>query len=210
MDTPLKIMAKKKFKNGDILQIMLPNDLGFAYAKGIDLLEIDPHTHYPTLIRVYNYRSSNTDESLDRFLDKELILCPILIAGILPGIRNGNYKLVGNVPVQDEEKIIPHYKRPEPDEEYVKDWYYVIDADISKRIKSSYENVKHLENLGANGSDPVRTKIAMALLLDEGKRIEDYFSLDRFYEKRYYEEVIQIPAYYKQPKSMQGQANLDE
>lgn len=70
-------MAKKKFKNGDILQIILPNDLGFAYAMRIDLLQIDPNTRYPTLIKIYNYRSLNADESLDRLLDKEPILIQI-------------------------------------------------------------------------------------------------------------------------------------
>jgi hypothetical protein len=52
----------------------------------------------------------------------------------------------------------------------------------------------------------VGTKIAMALLQDEGKRIEDYFKLNEYFEKQYYEEVTTIPAYYKQPESMRGKA----
>jgi hypothetical protein len=36
-------------------------------------------------------------------------------------------------------KIIPHYKRAEPNEENAKQWYYLIDADIFKKIKANYE-----------------------------------------------------------------------
>src|SRR5882762_8042456 len=144
-------MAKKS-KTGDIFQISLPNDLGFAYAKCINLLELNSKARYPTLIRVYNYRSLIAEKPLESLKDNELILCPLLIAGIVPAIKNGSWKLIGNRPARDEEILVPHYKRPEPDEKDAKEWYYVVDADISKKVKSTYENVKHLEALSAIGS----------------------------------------------------------
>jgi hypothetical protein len=52
----------------------------------------------------------------------------------------------------------------------------------------------------------VGTKIAMALLREEGEKIEDYFKLDTFFDKVYYNEVTKIPTYYKQPEFMQGKA----
>lgn len=197
-------MARVKVKSGDIFQIILPNDLGFAYAKCINLLDVYPDARYPILIRVYNYRSVEP-QSIQEFLDKELILCPLLIAGILPSLKNGTWKLIGNMPLQEGDIVIPHYKRGEPDES-PKEWFYVVDADISKKVKSKYESVKHLETIGATGSALVGTKIAMALLQDEGKEVKDYFELNDFFEKEYYEEVINIPAYYKQPEFMRGKA----
>jgi Immunity protein 26 len=197
-------MAKIKVKSGDIYQISLPNELGFAYAKCIYLLEIDPNTSYPILVRIYNYRSA-FPQPIQEFIDKELILCPLLIAGILPAIKSGEWKIVGNVPLEDEDLRIPHYKRGEPDEN-PKEWYYLVDADISKKVRSTYDKVKHLETIGATGSALVGTKIAMALLQDEGKRIEDYFELSEYFEKEYYKEVTEIPAYYKQPEFMRGKA----
>lgn len=197
-------MARVKVKSGNTYQIILPNDLGFAYAKCINLLEIHHDARYPTLIRVYNYRSA-LPQRIHKFIDKQLILCPLLIAGILPSINNGTWKLIGNEPLQQEDIIIPHYKRGEPDES-PEGWFYVLDADISKKVKSKYENVKHLEDIGATGSGLVGTKIAMALLQDEGKRIEDYFILNEYFEKEYYEEVTTIPAHYKQPESIRGKA----
>lgn len=199
-------MAKAKLKSGDILQIPLPNGLGFAYAKCINLLELDPDSSYPTLIRVYNYRSNIPEVDTHELISRDLILSPLLIAGILPAIKSGQWKVIDNVPVNDEEKRIPHYKKPEPDEANVKDWYYLIDADIAKKVKAEYESIKHLETIGATGSELVGTKIAMALLRDEGKNIADFFELNEYFEKAYYEQVKQIPAYYKQPETMRGKA----
>ena len=199
-------MAKIKIKSGDVFQVPLPDDLGFAYAKCINLLEINPEARYPTLIRVYNYRSLVPQKSIGKFVDSELILCQLLIAGILPAVSGGIWKLIGNVPVQGDETVIPHYKKPEPNEEHAKEWYYLINADISQKVKSTYENVRHLETIAAIGSELVGTKIAMALLKDEGKEIEDYFKLDQYYEKEFYRPVIAISAYYKLPDHMKGRA----
>jgi len=199
-------MTKVGFKNGDLFQISLPNELGFAYIKCINLLELDSNAQYPILIRIYNYRSLDANVHPEKFINKELILCPLLIAGIIPAIKRGTWKSIGNIPIGKEDAIIPHYKRPEPNEENPKEWFYLIDADISKKVKSTYEYVKHLETIGSTGSELVGTKIAMALLRDEGKKIEDYFKLEEYYEKVYYDQVIKIPAYYKQPEFMRGRA----
>ncbi|MGZ3754709.1 MAG: Imm26 family immunity protein [Mucilaginibacter sp.] len=198
-------MARKRFKSGDILQIPLPHNLGFAYAQGINMLKDDINARYPAIIRVYNYRSALQDAPLENFVKKELILSPLLIGGILPVLRKEVWKIIGHVPLQEKDRIIPHYKKG-PGELNATQWYYLIDADISKKVKSTFDNVKHLETIGATGSELVGTKIAMALLRDEGKRIEDYFELNEYYEKHYYNEVMEIPAFYTQPEFMQGKA----
>ncbi|WP_207420064.1 Imm26 family immunity protein [Desertivirga brevis] len=198
-------MARTRIKNGNIYAITLPGDLGFAYAKCIKLLEIYPDCSYPILIRVYNYRTPTLTTNLEKFIYKDLILCPLLIAGISPAVREGSWILVGHVPVTEEETIIPHYKRGEPDDK-PKNWYYVPEAAINKKVKTQFDAVKHLETLGAKGSELVGTKIAMALLQDEGKEITQFIPLDEFYQRHYYEEVTSIPAFYKQPNFMKGKA----
>lgn len=204
-------MAKTKIQSGDIFQISLPNALGFAYAKYIDLLEINSAHQYPNLVRIYNHRSTVQIKSVEGLEKYGLLFAPLMVAGIPAAIKKGIWKLVGNIPVKSEEEIIPHYKLPEPslplEEEKAKEWFYVIDADkFTKKVKSTYANVKHLETLGATGSELLGTKIAMALLKDEGKKIEDYFQLKDFFEKVYYNDVVKIPAYYKQSEIMRGKA----
>jgi hypothetical protein len=41
---------------------------------------------------------------------------------------------------------------------------------------------------------------------EEGKKIEDFFALQDFFEKVYYNEVTKIPSYFRQPQAMQGKA----
>jgi hypothetical protein len=79
-------MAKRKINSGNVLKILLPNDLGFAYAKLINLLDIDSNARYPIIIKVFNYRSKSLDLSIE---DMDLILCPLLVAGILPALNKG-------------------------------------------------------------------------------------------------------------------------
>jgi hypothetical protein len=104
--------------------------------------------------------------------------------------------------------IVPHYKyfdsSPLLINESSEQWYYIVNADISLKIKTEYSKVKHLETIGATGASLVATKIAMSLFKDENKKNDDYFALNEFYEKVYFEQVMTIPAYYRQPKNIQG------
>lgn len=192
-------------RSGNIYQISLPQGLGFACLKCINLLEINRDARYSTLVRIYNYRSQSPIEFDEIISGKELILSPLLISGILPAIKNGHWNLIGYESPKAEELIIPDYKEGEPEEDPIQ-WYSVSEADISKKLKTDYKNVKHLENIGATGSELVGVKIAMALLQDEGIEIKEYFSLDEYYVQRYYREVTGIPSYYSQPKHMRGKA----
>jgi hypothetical protein len=78
--------------------------------------------------------------------------------------------------------------------------------DIREKVESDFNQVKHLETFRATGSELVGVKNAMAPLQDEGKAIEEYFELDEFDIKYYYNEVTTITPYYKQPEYMQGKA----
>jgi hypothetical protein len=196
-------MAKIKLKSGDIFQISLPKELGFAYGKYIDLHEINPDYQYPSLVRVFNFKTVHSGINIQELKRCDLLFSPLLVAGIMPAVKEGTWTIIGNLPLTPAEKIIPHYKLNEETNE----WFYVKDADkFSKRVKSKYENVKHLETLSATGSSLLPTKIAMALLLLEEKKIEDYFELEEYFEKEYYKEVTTIPPYCKLPDSLRGKA----
>jgi hypothetical protein len=199
-------MKQSKFRTGEIFQIILPNDLGYAFFKIINLLDANPLSKYPALIRVFNYRSRTPETDVKKIVDRELILTPTLVAGFLPAISNGDWKPIGHQVVSSAETIVPEYKKAEPDEANARTWYFLIDADISQKIESVYENVRHLETIGAIGSELVSTKIAMALLRDEGMDIKKYFSLDQFFEKEFYRQIMEIPPYYKLPDAMKGKA----
>lgn len=46
----------------------------------------------------------------------------------------------------------------------------------------------------------------MALLRDEGKNIDDYFEVEQYFEKKYYQEVMEIEPFYRQPIEIRGKA----
>jgi hypothetical protein len=198
-------MPRIKVRSGDVYQLNLPNNLGYCYVKSINLAEFVAHNQYATIVFCYNIRSLVSLQSLSEITDKELILCPLLISGILPAIKNGSWKFIGNEPINKQDLILPEYKRGEPDDA-PKSWYYIPNLDVLEKVESDFESVKHLETFGATGSELVSTKIAMALLQDEGKNIKEYFDLNEFYINYYYNEVTSITPYYKQPQYMRGKA----
>jgi hypothetical protein len=203
-------MAKAKFISGDIFAIPLPNGLGFAFAKGIFLPDISSGTNYPVMIRVYNYRSEDGSVNLVELKNTPLILSPLLIAGINEVLSREIWKIVGNIPLEEVDKIVPDYKTDSViNKEGHREWFYVSNASIETKKKLQHEKLKHLESLGAAGASLVNTKIAMALLKDEGKDLSNYFELREFFEKEYHNEVIEIEAYYKQPKTNRGKAFID-
>lgn len=195
-------MARKKIKTGDVCQIILPKELGFAYAKYIDLQEINENYRYPSLVRIFNIRTDDWNINIKQLDNYDLLFSPLLIAGIEPAIKAGDWRIIGNLLLRDDEKKIPNYKLNENGK-----WFYVIDADkfIGKK-ESKFDSVKHLETLSATGASLLPTKIAMAFLRDEGKRVDDYFDLEDYFERIYLEEVNTTPAYYKQSVEIRGKA----
>jgi len=203
-------MARKKLKSGDILSIPLPRNLGFAFAKYIDLLSINPNSSYPDLIRVYDYKSKDQALDINDLKDCDLLLAPLLVGSLRPTVSKGIWTIVGNATITDQETKLPHYRTFGPpwinDEKEAKEWFYVVDADISRKIKSKYDHVKHLEPLGASGTGIIELEIAFAFLIKEGKRIEDFFPLTKQMEKATYKKMMERPKYRDMSKEMRDKA----
>lgn len=203
-------MAKPKVRNGDVLEIPLPKGLGFAYAKYIDLTQDNSSSRYPCLVQVYNFRATERLVSIDNLEDIDLLFSPLLVGGVPPTVSKGKWKVVGNFPVSEIDNHIPDFKLHEPpvltNDEDAEEWFYVVNADISKKNKSEYSNVKHLETLGAIGSDLLPIKVAMGLIKSEGENILDYFELEEFAEKVYFNQVQNTPLFFELPDGKKGKA----
>lgn len=204
---------KKKIETGDIIQIPLPKGLGYGYALYIDLLKILPDPTLPDLIKVYNYKSVNEVQDLSTVTNNDFLLNPLLVAGLPPTLKKGIWKIVGNKEVFGKDLEIPHFKQFGPpwvnEEKEAKEWYYIANADISKKIKVEHKNVKHLEPFRASGTGVIETKIAMAFLMQKNKKVEDYFELKEYYEKATYEKLKNMPLYYELPDYMKGRVLED-
>ena len=189
---------RKRLKNGDILQIPLPENLGFAYAQYIDLAKIFPDVSLPDLVKVFDYKTDTDQYDFQVLESCDYLIAPLLVSGLPPTIRKGLWRILDERPNNDD-FIIPHFSRHE-DWVSEDDWYYCIDADSSKKIKSTYDQVKHLSPLAADGTGLIEVEIAMTYLIKEGKNVEDYFELEEYYEKVTFEKVKNTPPYYSLPK----------
>jgi hypothetical protein len=200
----------KRLKHGDILQIPLPKNLGFAYGRYIDLEKLFPPPEPPRLsdlIKIFNYKTQTKEFDFEKVGSSGYLMQPQLVSGLPPTIKKGIWHILDEK-ASSEDNLIPHFSRHE---DWISDnindnWYYCIDANSQKKVKSTFEDVKHLSRLEADGTGIIEIKIAMTFLIQEGKRIEDYFDLDEYYEKATFEEVKATPPYYLLPKEIRDKA----
>ena len=174
--------------SGDILQIPLCFNLGFSYAKYININKIFK-ANYPSLIKVYEYWTTERNFDLHKIDQSSYLLDSILVAGILPTIKKNLWTNIGNLPLNQNDLSIPKFKTHEPgweNEENAKRWIIVEGFDISKKIETSFEQVRYLDTLGADGSGNIEIIITMRILIKENIPIDKYFDLsDEGYKYQY-------------------------
>lgn len=187
---------------GDIIELLLPNNLGFAYAKFIDLRAVN--ARYPGMLRVYNCWTREQAQDFSELDTLDLLMHPLLVAGYVGAYKEGYWRPLITCEVYEDELIIPAYKKAEPNAHHPTRWYYVEQGDVRKKLPASKEQVQHLEFLGAVGSEVVSTKIAINLIIAAGLDPGAYFELDEYFEKHFVEEAMSKPPYYKLPKQIRG------
>ncbi|WP_209332745.1 Imm26 family immunity protein [Lunatimonas salinarum] len=200
----------KRLKHGDIIQIPLPKNLGFAYGRYLDLEELFPPPEPPRLsdlIKIFNYKTPTNEYNLKEMESSGYLMQSLLVSGLPPTIKKGIWHILDEKAFSEDNRI-PHFSRHEDwiSDDINENWYYCIDANSQKKVKSTYEDVKHLSRLAADGTGIIELKIAMTFLIQEGKRIEDYFDLDEYYEKATFEAVKATPPYYLLPKEIRDKA----
>jgi len=178
--------------SGDILQIPLLFNLGFAYAKYIDIHKIFK-ANYPSLIKVYEYWTPDKNFALNMIEQSSYLLDTILVAGILPTIKNNLWTNIGNLPINQNDLTIPKFKTHEPvwnTEENAKKWFIVEGFDISNKVEAAFEQVKHLDTIGAEGTGNIETIISMRILIKENIPIDKYFDLSNEGYNYQYKRII--------------------
>ncbi|PZR35560.1 MAG: hypothetical protein DI538_14965 [Azospira oryzae] len=200
------MMANKRLKSGDVLQIPLPKKMGYAYAKYIDLSKIDPSISFPDMIRVFDYRTESAGYDFEYMKHQDYIIAPKLVAGLPLTIKQQIWKIIEHLNLDDSDRIIPHFSRNEdwnqsdPVKQGKDKWYYCLNADISRKNKTTYEKIEHLTLLSAIGTGVLETEVAMAFLIKEGKKVSEYFDLSEFYEKVIYQRLVSGTPYFRLPK----------
>ena len=164
-------MSKIKINTGDLIQIPLWGDLGYAYAKYIDLSK---YSNMPSLIKVYEYWTDSDIFDKDKIEDSKYLTQPMLVAGITNILRKGKWRVVGHVQLSEDDERIPHFRSHEPrweDENSAKEWCYIEDCNVNKRVKVPFESIRHLERYVAQGTGNIEIKITMQIIKKEGLEI---------------------------------------
>ena len=203
-------MGRKLIKTGHLIKIPMSNKLGFAFAKYFDLTKF-PNVSYPSLIKVYDYWAKSDIFEIDEIINSDYLIQPILVAGINPIIKSKSWEIIGQININENEFQLPHFKTHEPRwdvEENAINWYYVLDCDSNKRIKTVYEKVKHLESFASMGSGNVELRITMQILRRFGLDIGNWFDLNNETNVYQYKKTLESPLLSKIPYEMHEKAIL--
>lgn len=201
-------MARKNISTGDLLQIPLWGNLGYAYAKYIDLSK---YSNMPTLIKVFEYwtQSKGFEESMIE--QSKYLVQPMLVAGINPILREKKWEVVGKLNLKADDREIPHFRSHEPrweEESNAKEWCYIEDCNVDKRVITAFENIKHLERYAAQGTGNIEIKVTMQIIKKENLNVSDYFDMKDETVEYQYGIVQDTPLLSELPEVLHGRAKI--
>jgi len=203
-----KAKAMKRIRTGDIVKIPLWGSFGYAYARYIDISKF-PSVSYPSLIEVYEYWTKTQNFEFDHLIKSNFLVQPILVLGINPTLRNGFWEIVKRTDMNIAAIELPHFRSHEPRwdvEENAKEWCYIRDCDSTNRVKTSYDNVKHLESGGAKGTGNIEIYLTMQVMKKEEINIEDHFDLNDETFRYQYNVAMKSPLVSEIPLELYGRA----
>ena len=201
-------MGRKKINTGDILKIPLWGDLGFAYAKYIDLVEM-LNQDMATFIRVYDYWTKTNNFEIEKLKKCKYLIQPIKVAGIYPALRKKLWEIVGHIEPTTEDIDIPHFRTHNPrweEERNAREWCYIEGCDLEKRTITRLENIKHLERWGAEGTGNIEIRVTIQIIKKLGLNFEDYLDMEDETVQYQYKLAMESPLLSEIPHSMHGKA----
>ncbi|MCD9018422.1 immunity 26/phosphotriesterase HocA family protein [Parachryseolinea silvisoli] len=186
----------KRLVQGSVVSIPLFGNLGYAYAKYIDLSKIDSKISVPDIIKVYNFHLREVDVDLVALASSKYLLSPMIVAGLRPTLREGKWLNIGNVDVDNFDLELPDFKDGNTtyDEIAKQEWFIVRDASLVKRERSTYDKVKYLQPYVGLGTGTIEIRLSMYVILRRKENVEDYFDLNDERYKWNYMQVIDSPA----------------
>lgn len=209
-------MKKKLLESGIVLRIKLNHNLGYSFAKVVNLTDFakdDLSNTFHLIIYPYNYIVQNeNDYKHAEFIKSEPLTGPLFVDHILYEIKSGIYKIVDKVDLKPYEKRIPAFRgfsamvygKIHYYEDEATGWNYFERGTPFTRIVTSYEQVKHLEDNTAHSHEFVERRLSMEILNRREENIKDYYKLEDWTELRVYYNVIYKTPFDKVPDNQKG------
>lgn len=208
-------MGKKILDSGTVIQITLNNNIGYIFAKVVnmcDFSEYDLSNTFHLIIYPYNYIiEKEEDYKEEEFIKSEPLTGPLFVDDILWAIRKKIYKIKCEVSLQDYEIIIPAFRsfsamvfKPVYYEDEATSWSYFEGGSSRKYFTANYDNVKHLEGNTALGYEAIEMRLSMEILHRSGKNIKDYYKLEDWEELSLYNNMLYKTPFNEVPDEFKG------
>ncbi len=208
-------MKKIILKSGNVIQIKLNHNLGYIYAKVVnmcDFSEYDLSNTFHLIIYPYNYvLISEEDYSEEDFINSEPLTGPLFVDDILWAIRKNIYKIKGEVLLNEYEKRIPAFRgfgamvfKVHYYEDEATHWDYFENGSPRKRFEATYDQVKHLEGNVALAHEDIEMRLSMEVLYRSGKNIKDFYTLEDWRELSLFNNMLFKTPFNQVPDDLKG------
>jgi len=170
--------------------IPLLKELGYAYAKYVDLTKLDDSITQPEILKVYDCRTDGEIERLEDLIQFSYLLSPILVAGLRPTLKKNLWRNVGSLPLTKDDETVPDFKSGCSTYEEIEkgDWFIHRKGQLNK-TKTNYSEVKYLQPFTAMGTGTIEIRLTMHFLIASHKNVQDFFDLE---DERYKANYIQV------------------
>ena len=185
----------KRLVQGSVVQIPLLHGLGFAYAKYIDLTKIDYQASFPDLLKVFNFKSRKPINRIEELKEEGYLVSPLLVAGLRPTLKEGQWQIVGKTNLKDQDKKLPDFKEGNSSDPDIKEgkWYLIKECKRINRVDVSSNEVQYLQPFLGEGTGNIEIRLTMYFLLKEGKKVEEVFDMEDINVQRKYQQVLDSP-----------------
>lgn len=209
-------MRKKLLESGTILRIKLNHNLGYIFAKVVnmtDFAEDDLSNTFHLIIYPYNYVVKNENDYKDEdFIKSEPLTGALFVEDILYAIKNNIFKVVSKVELKSYEKRVPAFRgfsamvygKIHYYEDEATHWNYFERGTPFKRIVANYDQVKHLEDNTAFSHESIQRRLSMEILNRNGENVKEYYKLEKWEELYVYNNMIYKTPFNKVPDNLKG------
>ncbi len=209
-------MRKKSLESGTVFSIKLNHNLGYTFAKVVNLTDFakdDLSNTFHLIVYPYNYVVDNeNDYKQEDFIKSEPLTGPLFVEDILYSIKNKIYKIVGNTELKSYEKKVPAFRgfsamvygKIHYYEDEATDWNYFERGSPFKRIVANYNQVKHLEDNVALSNEFIERRLTMEVLSRSGKNLKDFYKLENWEELCVYNNMIYKTPFNQVPDNLKG------
>lgn len=197
--------------SGTVFEIELPFQMGYSYARYVDISHIIGRVWDSSMLKVYNHTSGSPLEDVEFLKSVDLLFGPTLLVR-KPTRRTTGWKVVGKF-LMDDDYIVPNFKTTHrfpyivEDESKIDLWLIVALGKSEEPMP--YDRISHLEQPVLQGIDQIEARIVMEILRNRGEDPLKFYEWEELEDhiKRVYLRMINVPKYSDIPNLIRGVAS---